>query len=495
MARPYLPNSAFGKNRFVHNGYKACSPLHMLLLTFGLIIFMMVVILRRLLNLEITCDFKSCKTSKHCDESKGNSTLIRAQYIPQSTFSTWKFDYYGSDQGIKDYNPDKHPIFTGSQTINVRLFTEVFGGQTSPMNECKHILFDGLSKSQVMTLKGVTYTLANKCKKGDWDESWKDDDLWVLDSHHILESCDIILEWIQQTLNARENKKWKILAVDYGDAHDKVYECEKVAKAAEGWYFVAKRSIEIGREWDESLQFPKKGSLTKPISKLILHSPYPVRTDVARDIAKLVTAKGFSSPLDMNILRDVDVSHFYARQTNVGTKAYFDNLRNGINSILKFIDGMNLGNYRKITTFSGLAGKDRKLGRNVVSPEYINTMLRSKIIVVAQRDAWSDHYRLMEGLSSGAMILADETLILPRGLRHGESLIMFHSYSDLREKILYYLQHDEERISIAKKGWDIALGYHRSWHAMESLVFGHPITNAGDSMAAFHKDLTSSEHV
>jgi Glycosyl transferases group 1 len=496
MKRPSLPNSAFGKNRLVYHAYKTCGPLHIIVISFGFFIIMMLAALLRLLNLDVNCSLRSCASSNNnCGESKGNSTFIPNQYIPQSTLSTWKFDYYGPDQAIQDYNPDNHPIFTGTQTINVRLFTEVFGGQTSPMNECKHILYDGLSKSDVIKLQGVTYTLANKCKKDNWNESWKDDDLWVLDSHHILESCDIIFDWMQQTLTARNNKKWKILAVDYGDAHDKVYECEKLAKAAEGWYFVAKRSIEVGREWDEGLQFPRRGSLTKSTSKSIMHSPYPARTDVAREIANVVTKKGLSSPVDVNLLRDLDVSHFYARQTNVGTKAYFDNLRNGINSILRFMDGMVLGNNRKLTTFCGLAGKDKKLGRNVVSPEYINTMLRSKIIVVAQRDAWSDHYRLMEALSSGAMILADETLILPRGLRHGESLIMFHSYSDLREKLLYYLQHDEERLLVAKKGWDIAMGYHRSWHAMESLIFGHPITNAGDSKASFQKDIISNGHV
>jgi hypothetical protein len=50
---------------------------------------------------------------------------------------------------------------------------------------------------------------------------------------------------------------------------------------------------------------------------------------------------------------------------------------------------------------------------------------KSKNIVVAQRDGWSDHNRITEALSSGATILADDTVVLPRGLRHGESLVIF----------------------------------------------------------------------
>ena len=130
------------------------------------------------------------------------------------------------------------------------------------------------------------------------------------------------------------------------------------------------------------------------------------------------------------------------------------------------------------------------MGRNIVLSEYSKIMLKSKIIVVAQRDGWSDHYRLMEALSSGAMVIADETLILPRGLRHAESLVIFDSFSDLREKLLYYVQHDTERLKIAQRGWEIAMGYHRSWHAQGFVIFGQPVTHAGDAMAAFQKDLS-----
>lgn len=474
----------------------------------GFCAVVMVVLLHSLIHLDVNCEKnKDCagatvpSSSNHqqvittatATDTTADTTTDTTSYIPPATLTEWKLDYYGPDTSIQAYNPTHHPVFARKDKLKVRLFTEVFNNQVVPMNECKHILYDGLLESEALDLQGVTYTLKNECKQNDWDESWKDDDLWVLDSHHVLESCDVIHKWMQQTLKLRDNKPWMILAVDYGD-DNQVNQCTNIAEssASNNWYRVAKRSIGVGREWDEASQFPKRGKLVvQKTTTPILHLPYPVRTDLARDIAEAVTHAGFQSPLTIPN-RVIDVSHFYARQTNVAVKAYYDNLRNGINVILKFMDGAPLAGSggRKLATFCGLAGKDKKMGRNIVSSEYVKIMLKSKIIVVAQRDGWSDHYRLMEALSSGAMVIADETLILPRGLRHAESLVIFDSFSDLREKLFYYVQHDTERLKIAQRGWEIAMGYHRSWHALESVIFGQPITHAGDAMAAFQKDLT-----
>lgn len=479
--------------RSTMNRYQRANPtvLTVIFVFLGLCAVVLAVLLSRLMHLEVDCvsAARECTKSAVQVSAVSSDVVVPTSYNPPSTYSQWKLDYYGPDQSIQAYNPEKNPVFPQIRKIKVRLFTEVFGGQAVPMNECKHILYDGLSESEALDFQGVTYTLKNECKLNDWDESWKNDDLWVLDSHHVLESCDIIYTWMQKTLELRKDKEpWMILAVDYGDAHDQLYQCTNIASAAHGWYRVAKRSIGLGREWNEALQFPTRGAIAKQTVP-VLHLPYPVRTDVARGIATAVQQKGLSNPLAISN-RKIDVSHFYARQNNVGIKAYFDNLRNGINVILKFIDGSPLGvGGRTLTTFCGLAGNDKKRGRNVVSPQYIDIMLQSKIVVVAQRDAWSDHYRLMEALSSGAMVMADETLVLPRGLRHAESLIIFESFADFREKLLYYLRHDDVRSSVAKRGWEIAMGYHRSWHAMESVLFGQPVTTAGDAMAAFQKDL------
>lgn len=103
-------------------------------------------------------------------------------------------------------------------------------------------------------------------------------------------------------------------------------------------------------------------------------------------------------------------------------------------------------------------------------------MLEAKIIIVTQRDAWEDHYRLMEALVSGAMVMTDKMLSLPRGLENGTSVVEFESAEDLRQQILHYIRHPKERIEIARRGREVAMTYHRTWHRIEEVVFGRPLS-------------------
>ena len=75
----------------------------------------------------------------------------------------------------------------------------------------------------------------------------------------------------------------------------------------------------------------------------------------------------------------------------------------------------------------GLAGNALQAGRRSVHSDYIQAMLNSKIVVVTQRDDWEDHYRLFEALVSGAMVMTDRMLSLPKGLENGVSIIEFQS--------------------------------------------------------------------
>jgi glycosyltransferase involved in cell wall biosynthesis len=104
-------------------------------------------------------------------------------------------------------------------------------------------------------------------------------------------------------------------------------------------------------------------------------------------------------------------------------------------------------------------------------------LLQSKIVVVAQRDEWEDHYRLYESLASGALVLTDPMLALPEGLVNGTNLLVYDTLQDLERLLTYYLKHDEERQEIAKRGFSMVMGRHRSWHRMEQILFGQPQTS------------------
>jgi len=94
------------------------------------------------------------------------------------------------------------------------------------------------------------------------------------------------------------------------------------------------------------------------------------------------------------------------------------------------------------------------------------------ILQIARFYVQEDHYRLFEALISGAMVMMDKMLSLPKGLEHGVSVVEFTSEDDLRSKILYYKSHDDERLAIAAAGRKVAMDRHRSWHRMEEVIFG-----------------------
>ena len=122
-------------------------------------------------------------------------------------------------------------------------------------------------------------------------------------------------------------------------------------------------------------------------------------------------------------------------------------------------------------------GERRSVGRNALDPSYIRALLSAKIVVVAQKDGWEDHYRLMEALVCGPLVISETMIAPPKGLHHRENIIFFQSLEQLHSQVEYYLAHEEERGRIASAGWNMAMTRHRSWHRMEELLFGQQMTN------------------
>jgi spore maturation protein CgeB len=78
--------------------------------------------------------------------------------------------------------------------------------------------------------------------------------------------------------------------------------------------------------------------------------------------------------------------------------------------------------------------------------------------------------RTFEIPACGGFQLVDERSELHDLLRAGEEIITFSSVADLREKIAYYLTHEEERAVIAKKGRQRVLSEHTMEHRMTELL-------------------------
>ena len=341
--------------------------------------------------------------------------------------------------------------------------------------------------------------------------------------------CKILEQQANNTIHSpQRTKPLRVLAFDFEDDTD-LYYCEGLANIMTTTtttatttddnnnnntklphvHQILKRSIVIGRNWSEAAHFPRPGQLIEQGFSAaanglrVLHSPYPVRTDLVEGIATFLLqhSRNVQSPLDVSH-RPIDVAHFYARQDT--TVPMYDNLRNGVNAVLHSLEGTLVYSQKHVScqsvsprplrAFVGIAGADNRAGRRWVHPHYVKRLLQSKIVVVAQRDGWVGHYRLLESMVGGALVLADVTQDLPKGLRHGQSLLVYHNLTELRQYIVHYLHHDTTRQKIAQRGWEIAMGYHRSWHLMESFLYGTPQSHVNEPYAVFAEDVETARH-
>uniref|UniRef100_A0A7S4KZQ1 Spore protein YkvP/CgeB glycosyl transferase-like domain-containing protein n=1 Tax=Paramoeba aestuarina TaxID=180227 RepID=A0A7S4KZQ1_9EUKA len=108
------------------------------------------------------------------------------------------------------------------------------------------------------------------------------------------------------------------------------------------------------------------------------------------------------------------------------------------------------------------------VGRNTFNSVYISTMANCKIIVTANPKSEGD-YRLMETLSSGAMVMEDDMLFPPPGLKD-EFNIVFYNTSTLIPKLTYYLEHQEIAREIGKEGTKEAFTHHLPPHLISRVL-------------------------
>lgn len=121
----------------------------------------------------------------------------------------------------------------------------------------------------------------------------------------------------------------------------------------------------------------------------------------------------------------------------------------------------------------GYCGNNGKIGRNSIQKEYYEKMFHSKIVVTCNPDHSEGDYRTWEALSTGALVFVDK-MITPvlHPLIH-EKHVIFYEKNDLRDlnnKLHYYLENNEIRETIAKKGNAFALKYHKSSDRIDEIL-------------------------
>ena len=348
-------------------------------------------------------------------------------------------------------------------------------------SEMSQIILDGLAESPLLYMAADTLDIMASA----------DSVVWLADtkSGHYKKWCQVLIKWVQRAKQVRIDYKnstsnvvgnvptqWPLYILDYGDTPGQRTRCGGIEEelGSEQVHYI-KRSIVAGRHFNGTRQWVDEGRVVTQHKNgaTYRYASYAVRTDIVQALQEALQQRNLAlhDAIETAVPRNLDLVHLWTKG-NGKVVAFKSALRTLVNGIVA-----QAGQKYNLTTFVGIRGRAKEAGRRRVESEYIDTLLDAKILVVTQRDAWIDHYRLFEAMVGGCMVMTDALLVKPPGIVNGTHLVEFSSAAELEGLALYYLQHDDERIAIARQGRDMAMRQHRTWHRVEEIIFGEARTN------------------
>lgn len=375
----------------------------------------------------------------------------------QSSSSKKSISKTPAQQFIPGYKPtSSHPlrtIFLGRADENHPFFTTASSSHHFIYDQ----LLDGLDRSlyfkvvQTHIYNPVDWTVTSKVLHSNPEE---EPTLVVVDWASLQRDCHALSQLLSGLRQVTQRDNVYLLYMD-ASASTKTVTCP-IPTIPKERTRVARRGVVEGRHWNSARKWVDTGSIVAEDD--VLHFPYYLRQEFV-DVMNT-----------MNTRRKNDIAHFWRK----GDYSHYSLLRRRVGQILKDYDGKHSDNHLRIILRT--IGDETSLPYDEIEPDYVEALLSTRIVVIAQRDEWEDHYRLMESLASGALVLSDTMLAPPAGLQNGTHLVFYDSSSSLRSLLDYYTKHTEEREEIAVNGQAFALGTQRSWHAVERIVFGEPLT-------------------
>mmetsp|Transcript_7622 Transcript_7622/g.18814 ORF Transcript_7622/g.18814 Transcript_7622/m.18814 type:complete len:703 (-) Transcript_7622:2417-4525(-) len=203
--------------------------------------------------------------------------------------------------------------------------------------------------------------------------------------------------------------------------------------------------------------------------KPVLHSPFALREGFVTTVFNVTQGEKV-----LEHARTIDVGMFWKR----GDYSHYGFLRRQSTEVVKTLHHSKVSEDLILENQVGVAYSDEKgMEAGNIQYEYAAQLLSCRIVVVSQRDEYEDHWRLLESMASGALVMTDVMLAAPLGLKDRVNVVVYKDRDDLKNLIRYYKRHDDERKKIARKGYELAMGRHRCWHRMEELIFGKPLTH------------------
>ena len=159
-------------------------------------------------------------------------------------------------------------------------------------------------------------------------------------------------------------------------------------------------------------------------------------------------------------------------------------IRDAVNDVVRSLGAIHapVKDPSTVKTFADQFGEDLGSFKSInCTCPLAREMLQYKILVVAQKDKYEGHYRLMDALLSGALVMTDPISGLPLFLEDRVNVVVYRSPAELKRLLKFYLRrdHEAERIEIGRRGREIALRHHSPAAWVERMVFGNWSTLMG----------------
>ncbi|CAJ1932736.1 unnamed protein product [Cylindrotheca closterium] len=441
-------------------------------------------------NYDIPNGYYDHSFSLQQQQQHSNNPLIRAKRgLPDnllllkssSSSNSHKKNHNLRQRTAKEEEENKVPDVDVTPPSRLRLSPEPFlptaqtqvhflADATTPDRTSKFIL-DGLERSSYLEITAISIAQLHATERQlaslqVFERKSELPLLYVVDWGSMDRDCGLLHTMLQKTSISRSDS---ILLMDFSASHRHT----KCAFLDDYKTKYTKRSVVEKRYYDMTFNWIYPGQLMENEGGDVVH------------FAPLVLRESF-----VDLMHNVTTSKVQPLER---TNDLLFNWKPGDNSHFGFL--------RRL-----VADKVQSLGANVTSfagsdQGYVEAMLRSKIIVLAQRDEWEGHYRLFEAMASGALVLTDPILAMPPHFQNGTNLVVYHNLEELKRYIRYYSsdKRTKKRLEIAQNGYATVMGRHRTWHRMEEIVFGTALTSVDqlDGQAPTKQerpDLTLVEH-
>jgi len=152
----------------------------------------------------------------------------------------------------------------------------------------------------------------------------------------------------------------------------------------------------------------------------------------------------FPFSVDTNIYKKLDLKKISDTLTSSTIRSDVYPNRKAVN---KLVNGMGLKN---------VSGR-------IVHQKYIKAINQSKIVIISTNVFNSPNMKFTEFTSCGTFVLSDRPADFDElGFKDGQHLVLYKDLKDLKDKIIYYLNHNKEREKIAKQGMNFTRKHHNN---------------------------------